>query len=1031
MRPGAFLVILSVWSVSALRAQGVYTDFGQNRVQFSPVKWQLLSAPRTDIYYYGNNLALAEFVRDIVAEELPDMENYLAYKAGNNLQFMVFEGLKDYRQSNVGYRNPQWHSGGVTTIPNDLATLYFNGDYDFLRTQVRKGICEIMLREMIYGGTIQDRFDRMRSPALPLWFTSGLAGLLSEGWTADLETRLRDAFQTRGFGNFNQMSPEELTLAGHSIWRYLVDVYGPESVPTIVFIARYTNSAEAGIMFHTKKDLGQFLADWRTHYTNLFASDAGLTLPKGKANVPKRISLKTNTAFSLDEEGNRVVMVTNDFGRYDIWLYDLADGNTRHLFRGGQKVLNQVTDFSFPRVKWQGGQIWVLTYEKGGYRLIGLGSDGKQKAAIPLTSFDAVSDFGFNQAGDSLLITGVRRDMCDLWVCDKQGLIIRQITADRDFEHSPQWLQNEGMAWIRRTNGTDNIVLNRQGNTVRLTAFKSPVTLHDIIQYNDSLFGFLSDASGLTNAWVCHSSNPGRIWGQTSYRRSIASQQVSANRSALGELILIDGHYTLYTSQLSENPLTESIEVRPLAWTRKWRNLDSVFSPGRAGVRQMLRLGSDSLKKEQVDTVKRSYLYQTGFPNVDYDEKAFPAETENIRVRGLPKVPNPLLPDYIVTQSDNNTLGSYLFDHDVPGRIMRNPIIMPYLKVALSDLYRNTAIEAGARSNLDVTFTDFHLRGGYYGFRTDHEFFGYRRSRKYDDAGNLFKQNISTALEYRSSFPVDERLRLMASAGYRRELITVKASEKFTLDLPEIDRRYLTGRLEMLFDNTASLGLNQLRGFRGKMAINLFNDMANNKNISFLSADLRHYHVLRNRITLATRLTAAYNLGAEKVAWYVGGVENWTAREQFSGIIPQLERGMYPFQSWVCNLRGFYRGARAGSNHMVINAELRFPLLQMLRRKPIQNEFFRNFTITLFTDAGTAFIGRSPADPNNPFNTVYLSTPNYTMSVTSRRNPWLLGTGAGVRTRVLGYFLKYDYAWGLQEGRFRTPVSYVSLGLDF
>lgn len=1031
MRRIAFSVFLSVWSVAAALAQGIYTDFAQNRIQFSPVRWQVLASARTEVYYYGNNISLAAFVSEVVSEELPAMENYLAYKSANNLQFMIFEGLRDYRQSNVGYRNPQWHSGGVTTIPNDLAALYFNGDYDLLRAQVRKGICEIMLREMIYGGTLQDRFDRMRSPALPLWFTSGLAGLLSEGWTADLETRLRDAFETRGFGNFNQMSAEDLILAGHSIWRYLVDVYGPESVPTIVFIARYTNSAEAGIMFHTKKELGQFLSEWREYYYSMFAGDEGLTLPKGKANVPARISLKKNTAFALDEEGSKVAMVTNDFGRYDIWLYELGNGKTRHLYRGGQKVLNQVADFSFPRIQWQGSYIWILTYEKVGYRLIRVSKEGRKQEEVHFPSFDAVSDFSFNNDGDSLLITGIRQDISDLWVCDRKGRVIRQITANRAFEHSARWLQNGGMAWIARAEGADNIFLHRQGKTTQLTGFSSVVTLADIVQYNDSVFGFLSDASGIHNAWICHAGYPGKLWGQTSYKRSIASQQVSSNRTGLGELLLINGHYTLYTSQLSDNPLAESVDIRPMSWTRKWRNLDSIFRPGNSGIRQMIRVGGDSPKNEQIDTVRRTYRYQTGFPRIDYSASGFPAETEKIRTRTQFKVPNPLLPDFIVTQSDNNTLGSYLFDHDVPGKVMRNPVIMPYVKVALSDLYRNTAIEAGARSNLDVTFTDYHIRGGYYGFRTDHEISGYRRSRKYDDAGNLYKQNISTAVEYRNSYPLDERIRLVAAAGYRRELIIVKASEKYTLDLPETDRRYLTGRLEMMFDNTASLGLNQLRGFRGKMAVNLLNNTAARKNISYLSADLRHYHVWRNRITLASRLTAAYNLGSEKVAWYVGGVENWTARDQLSGILPTLDRENYPMQMWVSNLRGFYRGARTGSSHMVINSELRLPLLQMLRKKPIQNEFFRNFTITFFADAGTAFIGKSPADPENPFNTVLLSTPNYSMSVTSRRNPWLFGTGAGVRTRVLGYFLKYDYARGLQEGRFKSPMNYISLGLDF
>jgi hypothetical protein len=42
-----------------------------------------------------------------------------------------------------------------------------------------------------------------------------------------------------------------------------------------------------------------------------------------------------------------------------------------------------------------------------------------------------------------------------------------------------------------------------------------------------------------------------------------------------------------------------------------------------------------------------------------------------------------------------------------------------------------------------------------------------------------------------------------------------------------------------------------------------------------------------------------------------------------------------------------------------------------------------------------------------------------------------LGVGYGVRSRILGYFVKYDRARGWQEGRWERTINYVSLGLDF
>jgi hypothetical protein len=181
----------------------------------------------------------------------------------------------------------------------------------------------------------------------------------------------------------------------------------------------------------------------------------------------------------------------------------------------------------------------------------------------------------------------------------------------------------------------------------------------------------------------------------------------------------------------------------------------------------------------------------------------------------------------------------------------------------------------------------------------------------------------------------------------------------------------------------------------------------------------------------ANRFTAAYAIGNGKVAYYLGAVENWTSKNQFAVNTAQLNETPYLFQQWVSNLRGFSRGVRMGSSFMLVNSELRIPLFQTLIRRPVESEFLRYFTITGFADCGTAFIGNSPADPENPFNTVYYSTPNYDISVTSSRNPFVLGIGGGLRTRFLGYFVKFDRGWGRIENNWLQPMNYFSLGFDF
>jgi len=51
--------------------------------------------------------------------------------------------------------------------------------------------------------------------------------------------------------------------------------------------------------------------------------------------------------------------------------------------------------------------------------------------------------------------------------------------------------------------------------------------------------------------------------------------------------------------------------------------------------------------------------------------------------------------------------------------------------------------------------------------------------------------------------------------------------------------------------------------------------------------------------------------------------------------------------------------------------------------------------------------------------------------VESQKDPLVEGFGFGLRTRLLGYFLRGDLAWGVEDGRIQPPVFYFSLSLDF
>jgi len=117
--------------------------------------------------------------------------------------------------------------------------------------------------------------------------------------------------------------------------------------------------------------------------------------------------------------------------------------------------------------------------------------------------------------------------------------------------------------------------------------------------------------------------------------------------------------------------------------------------------------------------------------------------------------------------------------------------------------------------------------------------------------------------------------------------------------------------------------------------------------------------------------------------------------------------------------------------------ELRVPLFSLIAGNNIKNGFVRNFQVTAFADAGVAWHGLLPSSDVNPLNEDSIVTTDanddniLVLNITYFRDPIAYGYGWGVRSTLLGYYVKFDYAYGVETGTLQAPKWYISLGYDF
>ena len=148
---------------------------------------------------------------------------------------------------------------------------------------------------------------------------------------------------------------------------------------------------------------------------------------------------------------------------------------------------------------------------------------------------------------------------------------------------------------------------------------------------------------------------------------------------------------------------------------------------------------------------------------------------------------------------------------------------------------------------------------------------------------------------------------------------------------------------------------------------------------------------------------------------------------------PNTSAGNFTYQTLASNLRGFKQNIRNGNSYALLNTEIRIPVFRYFSRSTPRSAFLRNFQLVGFFDVGTAWQGFSPFEKDNPLNTVTLERPNnpVTVKVNFFRDPIVAGYGAGIRTMLFGYFLRLDYAWGVETRVVQEPVLYFSMGMDF
>jgi hypothetical protein len=374
------------------------------------------------------------------------------------------------------------------------------------------------------------------------------------------------------------------------------------------------------------------------------------------------------------------------------------------------------------------------------------------------------------------------------------------------------------------------------------------------------------------------------------------------------------------------------------------------------------------------------------------------------------------------------------------------------LEAQMNDMLENYRIIGGLQTAFDFKNGDVWGEFQFLPYRIDYSLRFDRKVLFWETIGSssdpILEQKYSfQKIEVGASLPLSVRTRVSIKPfiGFtqfvdRGAVLPQSLAPEF---LPSQRQIYSGARAEAVYDNSLTTGMNIIEGTRGKLSLVHYEAIGNGtKSFSQMSLDVRHYQKIYREIVLAVRGFTGTFFGNSPKKYLLGGMDNWAFnRINFSGLQNPLRNSSESFNEnilfseFATNLRGFDYATLYGNSVAVGNIELRVPLIRALTNGPITSNFFRNLQFTAFYDIGTSWTGPIPINSLNSVRKRVVPEERegspFLIEINEYINPWLYSYGLGLRTMMLGYYLKFDFAWPVENYVVQDPRLSVTLGFDF
>ncbi len=246
-------------------SQAQVGGFGQNKIQYRRFDWHVLAGKHVDVFFYPEEDRIARAALVYAEQSYDTLARRFGHEVRERIPLIVYASHVDFEQTNILPFVPPEGILGVTEFLKRRVALPFRGSYSEFRHTLRHELVHVF--ELSILAREAELHPRSRAPAIPLWWSEGLAEFFSAEQDSRDEMVVHDLVLGGRLPTLIELGPVVSPIVyaiGGDAHRFLATQFGAWRIPLVYESLWKASSFGEALERAYGRDADRLSAEW--HY---------------------------------------------------------------------------------------------------------------------------------------------------------------------------------------------------------------------------------------------------------------------------------------------------------------------------------------------------------------------------------------------------------------------------------------------------------------------------------------------------------------------------------------------------------------------------------------------------------------------------------------------------------------------------------------------------------------------------------------------------------------------------------------------